>query len=57
MSGATINEQKKCLNIKDSPHFLFLYGQMHLYPSVFVHFYAIYLLKQYWDKTKQTCYK
>ena len=44
MSTAKIKEQKMSKH-KDCPLFLFLKGQMHLYP--YFHFHAIVLLKQY----------
>ena len=41
-------KNKNCQNIKRLPHsFSYFEGQMHIYPSVHLYFYAKVLLKQY----------
>ena len=47
MLSAKIKEQKLSVKKKTAPLFLHFEGQMHLYVSFNLYFYAIDLLKQY----------
>ena len=40
-------KNKNCQKIKKTPLFLYFEGQMHLYPCVYLYFYATIVMKQY----------